>query len=695
MKYVSYRWGTAQHIAVLAALFLGVIPLVSCSKEAPTREEMTEATQAVTAPTQFTFSLPPSGSPGSVAVSGSLGVKLDDRAHVVENSTQYAVVAGLGSEGVQLGVEASSGDIWSKGVVALADRSTVHGAITTTATISPGNSVTIDGTQSQNATITPTVISRTVTFPSEITTLPPIQPDQTPPPLAPGAYDSISIGSRSTLNLSSGTYYINSLDVEPQATLRFDKSNGPVYLYVRNSLIYRGSMSDANGGSDANVLVGYFGTNEVFLEAPFVGTFVAPNGKLHLKTVGSAGHTGAFFGQRVEIDPDVTVHHHAFSWMIQNVVLDKTSVCPGESMNVNVVANDAANNTATKIGINGTPGNPAFVQFTGPPGPRYISIDVASSNGFVDSRLVQIQVKDCGSALVNPTFVYRPIVFHSNTVEFNITNVTQLGASGITYLWDFGDGQTGSSSDPFVWHDYSNSLANGSDYSNFTVTLTAVQTGVANRIVKRTLAVWNLYSMNKHRGYIVPPVTAPTNVSASGDNWVANYTVKNLENAAITLTQAATEFRFCEPTSSPQRTAWQAQAVTINGQASSSLQLSMAKSQMPAGVCEIAVHWLGTSSQSLPVNAHAYFAVPGSRKSVPITDAAFNAAFTQLAKSGVIPDPDNVTGEQIYLLVRQGKLPQPKLPASSFDRCSASQLEATGLKGFFRSGSLWAGVLAA
>jgi hypothetical protein len=31
----------------------------------------------------------------------------------------------------------------------------------------------------------------------------------------------------------------------------------------------------------------------------------------------------------------------------------------------------------------------------------------------------------------------------------------------------------------------------------------------------------------------------------------------------------------------------------------------------------------------------------------------------------------------------------------SFDRCSASQLEATGLKGFFRSGSLWAGVLAA
>ena len=33
--------------------------------------------------------------------------------------------------------------------------------------------------------------------------------------------------------------------------------------------------------------------------------------------------------------------------------------------------------------------------------------------------------------------------------------------------------------------------------------------------------------------------------------------------------------------------------------------------------------------------------------------------------------------------------------AASFDRCSASQLEATGLKGFFRSGSLWSRVLGA
>ena len=180
------------------------------------------------------------------------------------------------------------------------------------------------------------------------------------------------------------------------------------------------------------------------------------------------------------------------------------------------------------------------------------------------------------------------------------------------------------------------------------------------------IPVWNLYAMNKRRGYIAPPVTAPADVTASAETWTATYSVRNLEDTPITLSQRVTEFLFCDPSVEPQRTAWESQAVTLSGQSSASLNFNIPKSQLPVGVCAISVHWLGMSSSSLPVNAHAYFSIPGARHGVEISDAAFNAAFTRLVNSGEIADPDNLTGEQLYILVRQGKLPKPQLTETTY-----------------------------
>jgi hypothetical protein len=48
------------------------------------------------------------------------------------------------------------------------------------------------------------------------------------------------------------------------------------------------------------------------------------------------------------------------------------------------------------------------------------------------------------------------------------------------------------------------------------------------------------------------------------------------------------------------------------------------------------------------------------------TDAAFKVAFTQLVNSGEISDPDNVSGEQLYQLIQQGKLPKPTWPTTTY-----------------------------
>ena len=49
------------------------------------------------------------------------------------------------------------------------------------------------------------------------------------------------------------------------------------------------------------------------VEAPFTGTLVAPDAPINLATVGAPGHTGAFYGKDVTVQPDNTIVHFPFS----------------------------------------------------------------------------------------------------------------------------------------------------------------------------------------------------------------------------------------------------------------------------------------------------------------------------------------------------------------------------------------------
>lgn len=59
-------------------------------------------------------------------------------------------------------------------------------------------------------------------------------------------------------------------------------------------------------------MVVYTGTPLAAIESRFLGTIVAPNAKIELKSVTAPGHVGTFFGKHVELHQNTTLTRAAF-----------------------------------------------------------------------------------------------------------------------------------------------------------------------------------------------------------------------------------------------------------------------------------------------------------------------------------------------------------------------------------------------
>lgn len=193
----------------------------------------------------------------------------------------------------------------------LRNDATVTGDLTTGGTVSTQQGAAVEGNLTQNGSFQPGVQGWTVTFAAHANNDVQLEPDQEQT-LVPGAYRHVRVKSRAKLFLSSGTYYLDSLEViEPEASLVLDDFNGPVIIYVKEALAFRGNVTSNLPHPD--LVLGVVGEGTVRLEAPFRGTVVAPNADIVLAT--GAGNTvsGAFYGKSIEVQPDVVVLHNPSS----------------------------------------------------------------------------------------------------------------------------------------------------------------------------------------------------------------------------------------------------------------------------------------------------------------------------------------------------------------------------------------------
>src|SRR5262245_57770171 len=116
----------------------------------------------------------------------------------------YAPIVNAGSTGTNVGVEAQTGDLWSRATVELRDRSKVNGNLRTMSSLTLRTDASVTGTTTQNSALLqiPT-LSLSVTFPGtnqDDRTLPDANNNKTLD-LLPGAYRNITINSQCTLFL--------------------------------------------------------------------------------------------------------------------------------------------------------------------------------------------------------------------------------------------------------------------------------------------------------------------------------------------------------------------------------------------------------------------------------------------------------------------------------------------------------------
>lgn len=244
------------------------------------------------------------------AVFGSNSTQIGDRVVVNRVGGGSGAVASGGAGGVTLGTDTVVGDVISVGSVTVRDRGRVDGMIETGGIVTLGNQTTVTGATVYATPNLPAPQGLPSSFPPSAGDID-VEANHTLP-LAPGSYGVVAIKSRATINLTPGTYYVRSLDIEPQSTAHLDTKSGPVFIYIHDSLIFRGAFMDPLH-SKSNLFIGFTGTSTVVLEASLEASFVAPSAQLILGTVPPPTFTGEFFAKDIQVLPGVIVSAQSFS----------------------------------------------------------------------------------------------------------------------------------------------------------------------------------------------------------------------------------------------------------------------------------------------------------------------------------------------------------------------------------------------
>lgn len=288
----------------------GLVLLCTSCIDPPADDRVSRTSSAVIAVAPLvtftmTITTPRLVSPLTVTLGSTGPMQIGASTKIVRPGTGVTVVTSVGAGGVSAEPQAQLGDIWSTSPVTLRDRVRVLGTIHAPAVVQ-GNAVSVAGGIDTSTPITPvTVIAWTVVYPAAIPTDVALGNGQTAS-RPPGRFGTMRVFSGGTLTLTTGSYYLDALVLEPGAKVVLSQDTGPVIVYVRQSAILRGSVVSSVNGSPPDFLLGYLGTSELFVEMPFSGTVVAPSAKLTLRSVPS-GHTGSFFGRTIEVGPNTTI----------------------------------------------------------------------------------------------------------------------------------------------------------------------------------------------------------------------------------------------------------------------------------------------------------------------------------------------------------------------------------------------------
>lgn len=216
-----------------------------------------------------------------------------------------STITNMGNGGVTLSTGSTVGEIWSKSTVRLNGTARAEGNVYASNVV-VASTAAVEGSIVRNAELEPpTITTWSVAFPKATAQDLRVRRNTT---IArdPGRLRTVTIDSGGTLALKAGTYYFDCLTFSSGGQITLDQSNGPVFVYIRQTISWSGAVTSA-AGDFPEILVGYFGTAAVTLGTAFKGTFVAPGVKVALS--GTSAHVGAFFARNISVASNATVQY--------------------------------------------------------------------------------------------------------------------------------------------------------------------------------------------------------------------------------------------------------------------------------------------------------------------------------------------------------------------------------------------------
>ncbi len=198
-----------------------------------------------------------------------------------------------------------AGDVWSRGPVDLLPGSRVEGTLYAEHVMSRKGSHV--GKVVTNPPFDPVnAVSWTVRFPVAAARDVTVRPGETIS-LKPGRFRSAVVLPRATLRLAQGTFFFESLILDPGSRLVL--VGGPAIIYVRKFMRWSGEVEPSVvGPASTDLLVGYLGAPKLTLHSAFRGVLVAPSAEVKLLAA-PALHRGAFFASAIELGPGAKVEH--------------------------------------------------------------------------------------------------------------------------------------------------------------------------------------------------------------------------------------------------------------------------------------------------------------------------------------------------------------------------------------------------
>ena len=232
--------------------------------------------------------------------------------------------------------------------------------------------------------------------------------------------------------------------------------------------------------------------------------------------------------------------------LIRRVRLSPPEVVVGEPVRVTADVTDPS----AVVTINNVPARERFLQFAAPGSPTIVvgaSLGQQSEQKGKKVRVKALADGDVAYPLIQATMDrYQP-----RTVVFSLAS----GLADVTsYAWDFGDGTTATSEEPWISHDYTGALERDSLTTAFDVTLTANYASGTTRIGRRTIAVFCLYAYNKTRHHLLAPrvdVLEPVSLPFIGV--LCGFVVHNIEDEDLVFDAETHEWLSTEDDSAIHR----------------------------------------------------------------------------------------------------------------------------------------------